>query len=180
MNWQQPFPSDTKPRTNTRSRGSSHPQLVGRGFTPHRAAGGHRQSLSAPQLRHFQTCVPPRSTAVSCKLGVRVAWWGETSPFRKEKNGMEKLLHKKLNLCEQVEKQWHKHQGFGHTKNQLLTFHLPQINLSYRKLTLFFLFLFCLVVSPRGKDLPLRNRRSVTPLCMLEKYLPPFWPNTYV
>lgn len=180
MNWQQPIPSNTKLRTNTLSQGASHPRLIGRGFTQHGAAGGHSQSLSAPKLRPFQACVPPSPTVVSCKLGVHVTCEGETSPFGKEKNEMKQLLCKKLNLCEQIKKQQSKQQSFAHLKNQLLSFHLTQMNLSYLKLTLFFLFLFYIEVSPKGKDLPLQNRKSVTPLCMLEKYLLTFWPNTQV
>lgn len=41
---------------------------------------------------------------------------------------MKQLLCKKLNLCEQIKKQWSKHQGFGHMKDQSLSFHLSQIN----------------------------------------------------
>lgn len=137
--------------------------------------------MSALQLRPCQACVPPSPAAVSCKLGVRVPCpGGESSPFRKEKNGTKQHPCKKLNLCEQVKRQSSKHQGFGHTKNQFLSFHLSQINLPYLKLTLFFLFLPYIAASPEGEDLPVGNQKSVTILCMLQKYLPPFWPNIYV
>lgn len=73
-----------------------------------------------------------------------------------EKRKIKQLLGKKLDLYEQMKKQWSKHQVFGHTKNQSWTFHLSQINPSYLKLFFFVILHRCF---PKTERPSLQNKK---------------------